>query len=87
MARYENYIGDVFETEDDARDDAYSKITWDDYEDYFSNNISYHKLFEFARAHEDFFTKFENEFCEADEKYFQDNYSIIDEEDENEEEE
>ena len=75
---------DTFETEEEAREDAYCNITWDDIETYFEENMGFHEFF--TRCHEaipDFFEKFENEFCDAENDYFERNYH----EEENDEDE
>ena len=87
MKQWEKYDGDIFDTETEAREDAWTDMTWEVWEEELSPLISYHKLFDYARQKEDFFLKFENEFCEAENNYFEEHYSEIDTPDEEEEEE
>lgn len=64
-----------FETEEEARENAFEVMTWDDLEEYFQNNVSFHDFF--TKVHENmpnFFELFENEWCEAENNYFNDNY-------------
>lgn len=64
-----------FETEEDARDNAWTEITWDDIEEYFSENVNFHDFFTKVREKmPDFFETFENEYCDAVNAYFNDNY-------------
>ena len=66
---------DTFETEDEAREDAYENITWDDLEEHFQNNINFHDFFTKVRENmPNFFEVFEDEWCEAENEYFNDNY-------------
>ena len=70
-----------FEDEDEAREDAYENITWDDIEEYFREEIDFHKFFTRVREKmPDFFEVFENECCEAENAYFEDNYKEIEQE-------
>lgn len=76
----------TYETEEEARDQAMTDMTWDDVEDYFHENMTFHDFF--TRVHEaipDFFEKFEMEFCEAENKFFTENYWEEDEEEEEDE--
>ena len=87
MAHWENYFGTTFETEEDAREDAELSQEWNDIEEYFQMNVSYHKLFEFACEHyEDFFNRFEDELLESTEEFFRGNYYEVTDEEEEEEE-
>ena len=64
-----------FETEEDARDNAWTEITWDDIEEYFSENVNFHDFFTKVREKmPDFFDTFEDEYCDAVNAYFNDNY-------------
>ena len=79
---------DTFENEDEARDDAYTNIDWDDYEEYFYNHVNFHDFFTRVRKNidpEKFFLEFEMEFCEADEEYFTSHYWEEEQEEEDEE--
>ena len=65
----------TYETEEEARDQAMTDMTWDDVEDYFRENMTFHDFFTRAReAIPDFFGSFETEYCEAEEKFFTENY-------------
>lgn len=67
----------TFETEEEAREDIYENMTWKDYEEYFHDNVSFHDFFERVRKNVDpekFFLEFETEFCDAENKYFNENY-------------
>lgn len=77
---------DVFETEEEARDTVCENMTWEDFEEYFKDNISFHDFFTRVRKIADpekFFLEFEIEFCDAENHYFEENYW---EEDKDEEE-
>lgn len=66
---------ETFETEDEAREDAYENITWDDIEEHFQNNVNFHDFFTKVRKNMiNFFEVFENEWCEAESNYFDDHY-------------
>lgn len=65
----------TFETEEEAREDAYEEITWDDIENYFEENISFHDFFTRVReSMPDFFDKFEDDILNAEDEYFSRNY-------------
>jgi len=66
---------DTFETEDEARENASENITWDDVEEYFQNSVNFHDFF--TKVHENmpnFFEVFVDEWCEAENEYFDNNY-------------
>lgn len=66
---------DCFETEDDARDNAYSEMTWDDIENYFNDHMDFHEFFTRVREKmPNFFETFEIESYEAENEYFNNNY-------------
>jgi len=81
----------TFEDEDAARDNACAEMTWDDYEEYFRNNVNFHDFFTRVRERmqnsDEFFFLFENEFCDAMNEYFNNNYWEEEGEEEDEEEE
>ena len=73
----------TFETEEEARENCLEEMTWDDIEEYFENNMTFHDFFTRVReSMPDFFEKFENEFCGAEDRYFNQNYYEEDDEDE-----
>lgn len=82
---------ETFENEDDARDNACAEMTWDDYEEYFRDNVNFHDFFTRVREamtkdnSDEFFITFENEFCNAMNNYFNNNYWEEEEEEEEEE--
>lgn len=64
-----------FEDEEEAREDSYINITWDDIEEHFQNNVSFHDFFTKVRENmPNFFELFEDEWCEAENNYFNDHY-------------
>lgn len=64
-----------FETEEEARENALEVMTWDDFEEYISNNMNFHEFFNRVRKNmPNFFEVFENEWCEAENDYFDNNY-------------
>lgn len=76
---------DTFKDKDEAYDSVYTSMSWEDYEEYFKNNVNFHDFFERVRKITDpdkFFMEFENEFCDAANKYFEENYWEEDEEEE-----
>ncbi len=82
MARYQNiYTEEIFEDETDARDSVMEELTWDDIEDYFRDNVNFHDFFTRVREAmpDTFFEIFENEFCDAENDYFEQNYKKIEE--------
>lgn len=73
-------------TEEEARDAAQTDF-FEDFNilsEYFGYAVSYDRLLEFAMKHEDFFEQFDAELCEAQEKYFEENYFYEEDEDEEE---
>lgn len=79
---------EVFEDEQAARDNAAIEMAWDDVEEYFQENMSFHDFFTRVRENmPDFFDKFENEYFEAENKFFEDNYWEEEQDEEEEEEE
>jgi hypothetical protein len=85
MRIWENAWGEEFETEEDARDNVSERMEWYDYERLMEKSISWSQLFNWARKQEGFFETFENEFCEAENDFFDENYSIVDNDEEDEE--
>ena len=75
---------ETFEDQDEAYERACEDITWDDIESYFLNNISFHDFFNRVRQNmrDTFFETFENELCDAENDYFNQNYWIVEEEEE-----
>jgi hypothetical protein len=71
-----------FETEEEARENALESITWDDLEEHFQNNVSFHDFFTKVRENmPNFFDLFEDEWYEAENEYFNNNYWEEDNED------
>ena len=67
----------IFETEEEARDNVLENMEWNDFEEYFHNNISFHDFFTRVRNIVDperFFIEFKDEFCDAENHYFEENY-------------
>ena len=63
---------DEIYTEDDARDHLLEEMTWDDYREYFINNVSMEDIWERLRKLPEFFDTFENEIYEAEDEKFHD---------------
>ena len=80
MARWENYWGEEFETEEDARENVCEHMEWDDYENEMQYTISWHDLFEWARKQEGFFDHFEIDFYDAENEFFKANYHEVEDE-------
>ena len=79
MKRWTNGF-DTFETEEEAWDNCREKITWDNIEHYFEENMTFHEFFTRCRdAIPDFFDAFEDEYCNAENDYFSRNYEEYDE--------
>ena len=75
MAKMWTNGGEYFETEDDARENVCQEMTWDDYEEYFHKKMDFHKFFTTVREKmPDFFERFEDDFCQAENDYFEENY-------------
>ena len=71
-----------FETEEEARENALEEMTWDDLEEHFQNNVSFHDFFTKVRENmPNFFDLFEDEWYEAENEYFNNNYWEEDNED------
>jgi len=85
MRIWENAWGEEFETEEDARDNVSERMDWYDYERFMERSITWNQLFNWARKQEGFYEAFENEFCEAENDFFDENYSIVDNDEEDEE--
>ena len=66
----------TFEDRDAAFEDACCEMTWDDVEDYFANNMTFHEFFTRVKDKMggEFFELFENEWCDAENEYFNENY-------------
>lgn len=77
MAHWENDWGEEFETEEEARENVLENIEWADYEEQFFDIVPFHNLFEWARKQDGFFEDFEMELCEAENRFFNDNYHEI----------
>ena len=75
---------EMFEDEMDARDNVCSEMTWDDIENYFQRTMDFHEFFTRVRAMPNFFENFENEFCNAENDYFEQNYWVTEVEEESE---
>ena len=84
MIKYVSELtGNEYETEEEARDEMYEEMDFDDYMEYLDLSVS--KIFQKLRdAGVDYFGIFEDEFCEAENRYFDWNYSTIETEDEDE---
>jgi hypothetical protein len=80
MAMWQNEWGDTFETEEEARDNVIEQMDWDDFKEYMQYSINWNDLFEWARKQEGFFEEFENQFCDAENEFFEQYYSMIDNE-------
>lgn len=87
MARWKNDWGKEFEDEDTARENVCENMTWDDYEEYFQYNVSFHDLFEHLKKMPNFFESFEDVFWATEDEFFKDNYHKIDEDEDEDEEE
>ena len=86
MKQYQNiYTEEIFEDENAAREDVWQDMTWDDYEEYFCDKMDFHEFFTRVReSMPNFFETFENEFCDAENEYFEQNYKEIEVEEEEE---
>ena len=87
MKQYQNiFTEEIFEDEDTARENVWQEMTWDDYEEYFHSKMNFHDFFTRVRESiPDFYEKFESEFCDAENEYFEQNYKEIEVENEDEE--
>lgn len=73
---------DVF-TEDEAWEYVQQAMTWDDYEEHFAK-MNFSRFFEKVRQLPGFFEAFEDEFMEAESRYFDENFKRIEEENDDE---
>ena len=89
MKQYQNiYTKEIFEDEDAARENVWQDMTWDDYEEYFHDKMDFHEFFTRVReSMPEFYEMFENEFCYAENEYFEQNYKEIEVEEKEDEEE
>lgn len=84
MIKYVSCLTDnEYETEEEAREAMREEMDWNDYMNHLT--ISIDEIFTRLRnAGVDYFGIFENEFYEAENEYFNENYSVIETEDEDE---
>ena len=65
----------TFKNRDVAFGHACCEMTWDDIEKYFRKNMTFHSFFTRVRENiPNFFEVFEDEWCEAENEYFNENY-------------
>lgn len=69
-----NCDGASFETEEEAREHAWETMDEFDLCMYLSHFLGYQDLLNWCLKQDKFFETFEDEFCQAEEEYFSDNY-------------
>ena len=75
MTHWENNYGDVFETEEQARENAVQEMSWDDICEYFKTVMTFDDLFDTVRRRmRNFYEEFEMEIMDAEDDYFNKNY-------------
>lgn len=84
MIKYVSCLtGNEYETEEEAHEELYKQMNFTDYIDHL--NLSMREVFDKLRqAGVDYFGIFEDEFCEAENEFFDENYYTIETDDENE---
>jgi hypothetical protein len=79
MSKWKDSYGNIYETEDDARDNAINEMTWDDICEYFKTLMTFEDLFETIRKEmPNFYDEFEMEILDAEDDYFNKNYTKMD---------
>ena len=82
MAYYTTEFGGRFDTYDEAVEACLCDQEMDDFEDYFSRQVSYTKLLNWALEQEKFFNDFGNEIDKANQEFLDDCIREWDDEDE-----
>lgn len=86
MIKYQDITTEEIFEEEEARENVWMEMTWDDYEEYFKSKMNFHDFFTRVRESiPDFYEKFENEFCDAENEYFEARYKEVEVPDEEEE--
>lgn len=76
---------DTFNTYEEAFEDCQQTMAWEDYQEYFENNIGFHNFFERVRKLPNFFEEFENDLFDAEVYCFEKTYFEYDDDDDDEE--
>ena len=84
MIKYvSDQTGNEYETEEEAREEMYERMDFTDYIDHL--NLSTYEIFQkLQKAGVDYFGIFDEEFCEAENEYFDENYYTVEAEDDDE---
>jgi hypothetical protein len=75
---WENDFGATFETEEDARDSIVEYMGIDDYCEYMGNQMTFEDLFHKVMTLPGFWERVEDEYCAAENDYFNDYYHKVD---------
>lgn len=79
MSKWKDFYGNIYKTQDDAYDNALNEILWDDICTYFKNTMTFENFFEAVRTRiPNFYEAFEDEIIDAENNYFNNNYTEID---------
>ncbi len=74
MNHWENDFGEEFETEEEAREDAFEKMEQADLIEGLEISIGFTTLLEWAMKQPNFWDDFNDAICEAEDIFFRDNY-------------
>lgn len=74
MNHWEDEFGNRFETEEEARDDSYEKMSKFDLIGHLGTILSYTEILEWAMHQDDFWERFDSAIFAAQDEFFQDYY-------------
>lgn len=78
MTHYEDIWGDVYEDEEEARDDFENNLTWDNIDEQLVEDTDFfYQLMEWARKQPTFFDEFGDKLSEIEEEMFQHMYKEV----------
>ena len=69
-----NDNGDQFDSYEEAYDDSYQKMSWDDLANLFYSRVSLVEFLKWASKQDNFWTDYEYDMHQAEEDYFTDHY-------------
>lgn len=81
MTYYLTEYGGQFDTYDEAVEACLSDQEMEDFEEYFSYQVSYTRLLNWAMKQEQFFNDFDNEIDKANQEYLSDSITEYDDDD------
>lgn len=78
MSKWKDSYGNIYEDEEDARENALNEMTWDDICNYFKTVMTFEDLFDTIRSRmPNFYEEFEMEIMDAEDDYFNKNYTEV----------